>query len=620
VQDAYWYSIDITLRKLPISSDSGKLQQAETLPYFHLDALAGTSKEADFLRDLLLAAISSPAGRGKAAKIILPRVSGYIVRSDIIPLRMVDCPHVISVTSFSEPQQWFPEGQITNHMTKQLLDVIAASAAGILLDTQESLADVASDLDVLEGELQNRLSFPWLLKERLPKQTLAMVRGALRPPENGGTGSNIYSAAKAMGIDVVVLDYPEHWLANPEHANLIDAFLPLHNIERDDELPNRIVDALANYGKPIDGITTFFETYTPAIARAAELLSLPTAPPASFEIAVDKYKISVAEGHVAHHASSFDEALAIAAKPELKYPMIVKPCRGWSSEGVSKVESASDMANAIKAIDIDRHGTQLVIEEYCDGPEVDANLILCDGELLFFEVSDDFPKSGDGNDVGSVASFIELANVLPSKLPPSELNILKESLHQSLLRLGFRTGMFHLEARVKDSQMEYVVKDGILDLQYKSDPSKAVPSSWLIEINPRPPGIQEVMAVEATYGIDYVGLGLLFPLNDKERARALSKPFKNGRQYWCQMVFIPVEQGGTFDSDDVCHELEQRRPDLAQYISKGVCFFKKGEAVPSPSSGNNAWIAYFIVFSPIGRAHLLETSESIRQNLQFSVI
>lgn len=141
-----------------------------------------------------------------------------------------------------------------------------------------------------------------------------------------------------------------------------------------------------NTEKKIDGIITYFESYAVPVARAAELLSLPTTPPESFEIATDKYKTSVAEGHVAYHVSSAGEALDIARQPGLKYPLIVKPCRGWSSEGVFKAENACDIANAIKAINVDRHGTRFVIKECCDGPEVDANLMLCDGELLF-EVS-----------------------------------------------------------------------------------------------------------------------------------------------------------------------------------------------------------------------------------------
>ena len=624
-----WQSVDITLRKLPQPPDFESSGGTEAAPLVLPEDLAGLSEEFgnakfgssaafEFLLRCLSAAVSTSSGRGIAAKLVIPRVSGYIIRSDIIPLRMIDCPHVVSVVSFSEPQHWFPGDALKNGTTARLEDIFAASAAGILLDTNEEVADMALDLDALEIELQNRLSFSWLLKERRPRQTLAMVRGALRCPDYGGTGSNIYSAAKALGIDIVVLDSPGHWMESPEYADLCEAFLPI-DMERDAELPTRIVHALSRYEKRIDGIITYFESYAAAVARAAERLSLPTAPPESFEIATDKYKTSVAEGHTAYHASSAGEALEIARKHDLIYPLIVKPCRGWCSEGVSRVENLFDLSNAIETINVDQHGAEFVIEEYCDGPEVDANLILCDGELLLFEVSDDFPKSGDGNSLGSVSSFIELANVLPSKLPPSELNMLRDSLLHSLLQLGFKSGVFHLEARIKASAMEYVVKDGITDLEYRTNPSKAVPSSWLIEINPRPPGIQASDAVESTYGVDYVGLGLLFPLNDMKRAKALSQPFANGPQYWCEMVFIPVERGGTFDSDNVCDELEERRPDLAQHMSKRVCFFKKGEAVPSPSSGHNAWVAYFNVFSRISRADVLEIAESIRHEVHFSI-
>jgi len=37
----------------------------------------------------------------------------------------------------------------------------------------------------------------------------------------------------------------------------------------------------------------------------------------------------------------------------------------------------------------------VVVEPYVDGPEMDANIILMNGEVLFFDVSDDFPSKGD---------------------------------------------------------------------------------------------------------------------------------------------------------------------------------------------------------------------------------
>jgi biotin carboxylase len=298
----------------------------------------------------------------------------------------------------------------------------------------------------------------------------------------------------------------------------------------------------------------------------------------------------------------------------------MKPVTGYLSEGVVRVESLADLEAGVQTIDVDRHGADFAIEKYCEGPEVDANFVLCDGELLFFEASDELPKGADVNGQGNLKSFIEIANILPSKLPESELALLRDSLHQSLLRVGFQNGIFHLEARIAHSSMEYVTKDGVLDLTQRSVPAKGTPSAWLIEINPRPPGIQASDASKHTYGVDYWGLGLLFALEDTERVKQLSYPFKQGPQYWCEMIFIPVEKGGVFDSEDVCTELFRRRPDLADCVSWCHCFFTKGDLIPDPSTGVNSWVAHFNVFSRSSRAGVLEIAECIRKEVRFSVV
>jgi biotin carboxylase len=622
--------VDIILREISKSTDLRQPNDTEANALVFLGASAenvkevgpdefGSSAAFNFMLKCLSAATSARESCGRAVKLIMPRVQGQIVRSDIVPLRLVDCPVVEAVVSFSEPLQHFAGKSIKIDAFEQLTEAFTASAAGILLRNDTSIRDIELDLLSLETELHNRLSFPWLTEHRRPRQTLAMLCGGRHSPEHGGTGTSIYPASKALGIELIVLDSPGHWLESPDYAHWREAFIPI-DLERDASLPKRLVDALRKYGKKIDGIVTFFESYLAAVAKAAEELSLPTAPPGACEIVTDKYRTSIAAGHKAYRASSVGGAANIAREADLSYPLIVKPCRGWSSEGVSRVQNPSELSDAVNAIDFKRHGKDFVIEEYCDGPEVDANLVLCDGELLFFEVSDDFPKSADANGTGTLRTFIEVANVLPSKLPTRELDILRDTLHQSLLRWGLDSGMYHLEARVKDSTMEYVLKNDIMDLVDRRTPPKAAPSTWLIEVNPRPPGIQASDAVASTYGIDYYGLGLLFPLADKERARALSHPFRSGAQYWCEIVFIPVERGGVFDSGDVCDELAQRRPDLAGHISKSVCFFKRGEQVPPPSSGLNAWVAYFNVYSRTSRAHVLAIAQSVRQEVRISIV
>ncbi|KAL7929915.1 ATP-grasp domain-containing protein [Trichoderma chlorosporum] len=556
------------------------------------------------------------------ARLVAPQTSGYIVRSDIIPQRLLGCPLVTSVAGFPKPHQHFDGKPLVLENLQQLPRLLAASAGGLLLkhgdatktDTQGSL------LASLDLELRNRLSFPWLSTKEPKRKTLAIVDGGISSPDNGGTGGSIYLAAQALGIDMVVFDSPNHWVnTNYPHWRKDTVALDC-KLEPDDEFPDQIAEAVRSYKGQIDGILTFRDHYKFPVAEAALKLSLPTYAPSAYEIATDKYKTSVSEGHHAFRAASAEEAAAIVQEHKLEFPLIIKPTNGFLSEGVFRVESLAQLEAGTQGINTERHGNEFVIEKYCEGPELDANFVLCDGELLYFEASDDFPKTGDVNGQGAVKSFIELANVLPSGLPASELALLRDSLHKSLLRMGFSNGFYHLEARMENSSMEYVTKNGVLDLAERTTPAKGAPYTWLIEVNPRPPGIQASEAVRHTYGLDYFGLALLFALDDKERVRQLSHPFAQGHQYWCEMVFIPVEKGGVYESGDVCAELFARRPDLAASVSGSFCFLRKGDAVQDPAGGVNSWVAYFNVFSRESREHLLELGEEIRREVKFSIV
>lgn len=77
------------------------------------------------------------------------------------------------------------------------------------------------------------------------------------------------------------------------------------------------------------------------------------------------------------------------------------------------------------------------VEAYCDGPEIDANFVLQDGEVLFVEGADDFPKAGDREEAGASTVFKESAVLYPSGLPAAELEMVQRYLHQTLLKFGF---------------------------------------------------------------------------------------------------------------------------------------------------------------------------------------
>ncbi|KAM5438482.1 hypothetical protein MferCBS31731_005059 [Microsporum ferrugineum] len=567
----------------------------------------------DFLTQALVSVLNS---RTLHLGLIIPHVKGRIARSDIVSLRLVDMPGIGSIVTLADPNQLFDlqsiKGQDGFDKFQSLPQLLKASAAAFFITPNV-------DIEALSGELIQRLSTAWILpiSREHRRWTLALVDGRHDPH----VGESLYSAARALAIDLVVVERPGHWISQEQYRSWYKDLLII-DMTVDEGLSDRIVEAIRGSGHKIDGIITMFDPRAVATAKAAERLGVARGPVEAFEVATNKLRTSLLDGHSAHRVPTLEDAKSLIDGGQASFPLILKPVEGFLSEGVFLVRNFEDLERAI--IDIVKlRGNDALMEPYCDGPEVDANFVLADGEVIFFEASDDFPSSAEE---GPNGTFLEQANVLPSNLPQLELQIIEKSLHQRLLQLGLRDGIFHLEARMQHSKMNYAKVNGILDLEccptlLSASNGAPQPSAWLIEINPRPPGIQSFQATAITYGVDYIGLSLLLAVGDRERARILAQPFLQRHQYWSQILFIPTPKGGKFDSDDVCAELKERCPDLVPYISISFCYWKRGDTIPDPLvSGQLTWIAYYLVNSRVSRRHLLEVCQKVRNETRFTIV
>ncbi|KAH8900480.1 hypothetical protein GQ53DRAFT_801098 [Thozetella sp. PMI_491] len=585
-----------------------------------------------FLYTCLKATEFDEATSERVARFILPAAAGQLVRSDIIPMRFRDCRSVETAGGGGRPLQLFhpPASQVDNSC--QLQGLLSLSVAGVLLESGTDLSgcDGAVPLEALsafaDADFGNRLSFPWFTKTLLQRKRMVLVAASFTPPSHGGTGPATHLAVIELGIDLVVLHSPGHWLEGPEYAHWREAFISFNlPTIAGPEFVDEIVAAVQSYPKKIDGIMTIVDPWSSFVALAAQKLVLAAESPNFFKVATDKHQLALAEGRQALRTSSAEQALKLISAPNIPYPLIIKPTGGGGLEGVTRVDDASSLPGAFKTRPWS-WADDYVIEPYCDGPEVDFNLIMLDSEVVFFEVCDDFPKGADSNAACSgseLRTFIELNSVYPSALPAHDIEVLRNSFKKTLLDLGLRNGVMHLEGRVGHSSVHYQSIGGIVYLHPNAsqvDDKKT--SAWLIEINPRPIGVTEPQIVESTYGIDYWGVAMSIAVGDKPRARALSQSFNPDPQYVSVMVFIPVDYPttaeGIFDSDDDCEELLVRRPDLKRYITNCRCFFERGEKGYHPSSRVCKFLAYFNVASRNGRRHALALSQTIREEVRFS--
>ncbi|KFA46095.1 hypothetical protein S40293_07766 [Stachybotrys chartarum IBT 40293] len=574
-------------------------------------------------------------------RLVFAAEDGYVIRCDFLKRRMEGCIYMDGVKSFLSPLQHVSGFTPGSHSNLHEVDMVylLSKAVGAVIGKVD-LADDAELFDGLDREMSLRLSFPWLTKEPIERRRIVWVQGR----ENFESIRRAYEAAWALGITLVIVDQAGHWLEDDggPYAYLREAFVPC-SIDVDAGFPDRLVEVVRGYPDKVDGLVTISDVRLPSIAKACEMLGLPTEPYESYRMAGDKGTTRLMEDKqpgdftaVVASEDEFDEVLAQQGG-ELPFPLIVKPCLGWNSDCVAKVRNLEELRGAVRRA-CGRHAnaptrtTRAVIEPYIPGPEVDANFIFLDGEVLFYQVSDDFPSTGDTlavartREAAAAPNFMETIMLLPSGLPDDEQLVLRESLKESIFRQGFRSGVIHCEARVRDSRTVYRAREdnGLMDLHMAEEPPAAGPSCYLHEINARPPGYFSSMSVILTHGVDYYAVRMLFSLGvdaSRERIRALSVPFGHPRnsQYTLGIAVFPGEGTGVMETEDAIAEMMDAHPETRPWLADWQTMRKGGAKVFGPGENELWYVGYASVVSREGRKECLERVAHVKERFTYKV-
>jgi len=487
---------------------------------------------------------------------------------------------------------------------------LANTAVGALLSNAVNENRVMAVQKSLDLEMELRLSLNLFLSTPPTAKRVAIVQGGF----SAEFRKDLFGAAAGLGVRLVILDHDGHW--SQDREDLREFFLPI-DMTVDAGLAMRIVGAVRGLELAMDGITTFADQYLPATAEAAVLLGLPGEPKDAFNKCVDKYLFRNDTG-CARTISTSTEARTLSA--DIVYPQILKPVSGAGSADVYIALDAHEMLSVSSRMFASGIAAVLV-EPYVGGPEVDVNVVLQAGHVIFCEVNDDFPKSAECSTYHGPSTFQETLNVLPSRLPVEEQDLLRAEAHAALQRLGFASGIFHVEARVRNSRMRYEQDpySGILDLRREAVSAHAIQAPaevYLIEVNARPPGLQWSTATMLAYGVDFQALQLLIACNDTVSVRTMSTPFRvpgYPLEHW-SAFFLPVVRGGEYWGGDLFKLLEQRRPYLSQHIFEPAFFFRNGDQIKDPTSGRQMFLGSCLI-KDASRQQLLAIEKKIRKEL-----
>lgn len=619
-------SVDLVI--VPLPDDAQSQQYAPTLTWPQilrsgLEVGDGGSNIRTFLDQALREHNSTPAPL--AVKLIMPKVSGYVAQSNIIQTRLHGCAYVKLAAGFLRPGERIEaftaprSGKVA--VISQLYDLLTA-AIGAVRSTTPDPESPWKVLDSLEDEFQNRLALQFLMPKPVPRKRVGLVQCL--------DYRMSLELLLHLNIDLVVFDEPGTCMEDPDGplAHLRVSFHPI-DLNPDDGFVQRLY--LAARDQRLDGLSSRFDAIFEKVAQVAELLELPTPAPSAMAIATNKYLTRITQPDHDQDRSQaicvkssleLEERLRDSEKPlQIPYPVVVKPTNGWGSYGVAKAVNETELLEAVEwaaGYIIGFINSEVMIEPYCNGPEVDINLAMWDGEVTFFDVSDNAPTAGDLDEVTGSGrkDFQEGLFMYPSQLPESEQAMVCQYIRECILRMGFRTGVFHCEARVWDSSMHYVWQSGtgIIDLEAKPATVAAgsQPSVFLLEINARAPGYVGLYASSWTYGVDLWGLHMLHCAGDEARFRALSVPFANGAQHNSAVLLIMPEKRGILRSGDPRPRLRREKPELAACVPLCLNYFKVGQQVTPPDDTENCFTSVLVVESKRGRADLMKTVEEVR--------
>ncbi len=257
----------------------------------------------------------------------------------------------------------------------------------------------------------------------------------------------ILQQLKKLGIKIVVLNKEKNWA-----QSYIDQWILTDTGNFKDS-----IQAIREYLKQhpetkIDGTMTFWEDDVLLTAKITDTFNFIGIPFQVAQRARNKFLFRefCAENGIRapQHALLRSNEDCKSVAENFTFPLVIKPAYGASSAYVVKVKNEEELYNTYEYIkknlstEIESalaNGKDILVEEYIDGDEVDVDILLQNGKIKFYSITDNFQTREP--------FFVETGEAIPSGLPAHEQKELIQLAEEVLEKMGVQNGCIHFEAK-----------------------------------------------------------------------------------------------------------------------------------------------------------------------------
>ena len=354
----------------------------------------------------------------------------------------------------------------------------------------------------------------------------------------------VIEAAHKLGYYVITCDYIPGNIAH----KYSDEY---HNVSIIDK---EAVLALARELE-IDGIMSF--AVDPGVVTAAyvqDQMGLPGNPYESVKILQnkDRFRRFLSEhGFNVPWAFSFSSVEDTLLKSgEFTYPLIVKPTDSAGSKGVTRVDRAEDLEDAVKYALKHSISERVIVEEFIEkeGCSSDTDCFSVDGELKFVSFS------AQRFDEKAANPYTPSAYSWPSTMTKVQEAELTSELQRVLHLLGMRTSIYNVETRIG--------KNG---------------KTYIMEVSPRGGGNRLAEMLRYATGVDLITKAVRAAVGE-EVVGVEQKPYQG---YWAEVV-LHADRDGCFNGLEMDDEFRNK------HVKEVDLWVEKGDTVSAFRGANDA--------------------------------